>query len=215
MKALLLFGLRIVRDNTSTLATVLAEKGVSGDVARRITGHVATDIHGRVYDRAARREDMKAALSLMERWIGKAAAETREGRENVVQLRPFRRKPEATLRGTEPPSRRHSRTRPVSTPLPTGSATRPRQPIAVATSSRSGGSSWRRGLISARVTGARKSSSCGVSNAAGASLLAFGILVDDARHDVTGPFDARARAAAGSWNHRQDGRGFVHVLVRL
>jgi hypothetical protein len=31
---------------------------------------------------------MKAALTLMERWIGKATAETQENRGNVVQLRP-------------------------------------------------------------------------------------------------------------------------------
>lgn len=74
-------------DLRRTLATVLAEEGVPGDVARRITGHVATDIHGRVYDRATRREDMKAALTLMERWIGEAATETLEDRGNVVQLR--------------------------------------------------------------------------------------------------------------------------------
>ncbi len=70
-----------------TLATVLADSGVSGDVARRVTGHIATDVHGRVYDRAARLDDMRAALLIMENWVLAAAAKTVNNANNVVPIR--------------------------------------------------------------------------------------------------------------------------------
>ncbi len=74
-------------DLRRTLATILAEAGVSGDVARRITGHIPTDVHGAVYDRAMRYEDMREALGVMERWITVAATEVAGAAGNVVHLR--------------------------------------------------------------------------------------------------------------------------------
>ena len=74
-------------DLRRTLATVLAEQRIPGDVARRITGHIATDIHGAVYDRATRYEDMRAALTVMEQWISAAAAKEGAVGANVVPIR--------------------------------------------------------------------------------------------------------------------------------
>ena len=74
-------------DLRRTLATVLAEQRIPGDVARRITGHIATDIHGAVYDRATRYEDMRAALTVMEQWISSAAANEGAVGANVVPIR--------------------------------------------------------------------------------------------------------------------------------
>jgi integrase len=74
-------------DLRRTLATRLAEAGVSGDVARRITGHIPTDVHGAVYDRAMRYDDMREALGVMEGWVVAAAAKVAGDASNVVPLR--------------------------------------------------------------------------------------------------------------------------------
>lgn len=55
-----------------------------------VTGHLAADVHGRVYDRALRPDDMKAALATTEAWVS-AAADARPAKGlksgNVVRLR--------------------------------------------------------------------------------------------------------------------------------
>ncbi len=54
------------RDLRRSVVSLMAELGVDGDVRRRITGHVATDIHGRVYDRSQRLQDGLNALRRVE-----------------------------------------------------------------------------------------------------------------------------------------------------
>lgn len=76
-------------DLRRTAITVMAEAGIDGDIRRRVTGHQAADIHGRIYDRAARLEDMRAALLVVERWYTDAAAKASAGADqaNVVSIR--------------------------------------------------------------------------------------------------------------------------------
>lgn len=57
------------RDLRRTAISRLADLGVDGDVRRKITGHVAQDVHGRVYDRAQRLNDGFAALKQLEELI--------------------------------------------------------------------------------------------------------------------------------------------------
>ena len=68
--------------------TVMAEAGIDGDIRRRVTGHRAEDVHGRVYDRAQRLDDMRKALLVIEAWYTdaatRAAAKDRTG--NVVAI---------------------------------------------------------------------------------------------------------------------------------
>lgn len=54
------------RDLRRTATSRLTDLGVDGDVRRRITGHVAQDVHGRVYDRAQRLNDGYAALKQLQ-----------------------------------------------------------------------------------------------------------------------------------------------------
>jgi integrase len=54
------------RDLRRTATSRLADLGIDGDVRRRITGHVAHYIHGRVDDRAERLQDGLAALKQLE-----------------------------------------------------------------------------------------------------------------------------------------------------
>ena len=75
-------------DLRRTAITVMAEAGIDGDIRRRVTGHQAADIHGRIYDRAARLEDMRAALLVVERWYTDAAAKVAAADQgNVVSIR--------------------------------------------------------------------------------------------------------------------------------
>lgn len=60
-------------DLRRTAISIMAEAGIDGDIRRRITGHQAPDIHGRVYDRALRLEEMKAALLKIENAYAAAA----------------------------------------------------------------------------------------------------------------------------------------------
>ena len=61
-------------DLRRTAISIMAEAGVDGDIRRRITGHQAPDIHGRIYDRAQRLDDMRAALLVIETAYAAAAA---------------------------------------------------------------------------------------------------------------------------------------------
>lgn len=49
-------------DLRRTVVSIMAELGVDGDIGRRITGHQAQDVHGRVYDQAVRQNAVRAAL---------------------------------------------------------------------------------------------------------------------------------------------------------
>lgn len=70
-------------DLRRTAITVMADKGIDGDIRRRVTGHQAADIHGRIYDRAQRIEDMRKALLEVERWYAAAAVKAASDAERV------------------------------------------------------------------------------------------------------------------------------------
>ena len=67
------------RDLRRTATSRLTDLGIDGDVRRRITGHVASDVHGRVYDRSQRLQDGLAALLLLEGLV--LSESTRHGRQ--------------------------------------------------------------------------------------------------------------------------------------
>lgn len=71
-------------DLRRTAISIMAEAGVDGDIRRRITGHQAPDIHGRVYDRAQRLDDMRAALLVID--VAYATAATAKA-DNVLTLK--------------------------------------------------------------------------------------------------------------------------------
>lgn len=77
-------------DLRRTAASVMADAGIDGDVRRRVTGHQAPDVHGRVYDRALRLEAMREGLLVVERWVLAAAsaeaAKTAEQGGKVVRI---------------------------------------------------------------------------------------------------------------------------------
>ena len=63
---------------------------MDADIRRRVTGHLAADVHGRVYDRALRLDDMKAALTIVEGWVSSSAMEdvaAGENASNVVRIK--------------------------------------------------------------------------------------------------------------------------------
>lgn len=78
-------------DLRRTAISIMAEAGVDGDIRRRVTGHQAQDVHGKIYDRAQRLEDMRAALLIVERHYAEAGAravvKAPAACENVVTLR--------------------------------------------------------------------------------------------------------------------------------
>jgi len=77
-------------DLRRTAVSAMAEARVDADVRRRVTGHLADDVHGRVYDKALRLDDMKAALATIEAWVSAAAAaDIAKGEKaaNVVRLK--------------------------------------------------------------------------------------------------------------------------------
>lgn len=76
-------------DLRRTAISIMAEAGVDGDIRRRVTGHQAPDIHGRVYDRALRLEDMKKALTVIETAYSVAALEAtkKSGDSNIITLK--------------------------------------------------------------------------------------------------------------------------------
>lgn len=77
-------------DLRRTAISAMAEAGVDADIRRRVTGHLAADVHGRVYDRALRLADMKAALTVIESWVSSAAAEAVTAGEkdgNIVKFK--------------------------------------------------------------------------------------------------------------------------------
>jgi integrase len=75
------------RDLRRTATSRLTDLGVDGDVRRRITGHVANDVHGRVYDRAQRLQDGFAALEMLESFVLTQAKHAATGQGNVVNIR--------------------------------------------------------------------------------------------------------------------------------
>lgn len=78
------------RDLRRTATSRLADLGVDGDVRRRITGHVAPDVHGRVYDKSQRLQDGLAALRLLEDWVLARAATTSNHADNVININELR-----------------------------------------------------------------------------------------------------------------------------
>jgi integrase len=60
-------------DLRRTVVSVMAELGIDGDIRRRITGHQAQDVHGRVYDQAHRQNAVRAALLQVEQHVSEAA----------------------------------------------------------------------------------------------------------------------------------------------
>ena len=75
------------RDLRRTATSRLADLGIDGDVRRRITGHVAHDIHGRVYDRAERLQDGLAALKQLEMLVLAEAERTQKSGDNIIALK--------------------------------------------------------------------------------------------------------------------------------
>jgi hypothetical protein len=66
----------------------MAEAGIDGDIRRRVTGHQAPDIHGRVYDRALRLEDMRKAMLVIEHWYAAAANKAAASKtDNIVTMK--------------------------------------------------------------------------------------------------------------------------------
>lgn len=78
------------RDLRRTATSRLAELGVDGDVRRRITGHVAPDVHGRVYDKAQRLQDGLSALRLLEEWVLAQAGTISITEDNVININVLR-----------------------------------------------------------------------------------------------------------------------------
>lgn len=77
-------------DLRPTAVASMAEARADADVRRRVTGHLATDVLGCVYERALRLEDMKAQLATIEPWVSTAAeADAAKGLKpgNVVRLK--------------------------------------------------------------------------------------------------------------------------------
>lgn len=60
-------------DLRRTVVSIMAELGIDGDIRRRITGHQAQDVHGRVYDQAHRQNAVRAALLQVEQYVSEAA----------------------------------------------------------------------------------------------------------------------------------------------
>lgn len=75
------------RDLRRTATSRLTDLGVDGDVRRRITGHVAPDVHGRVYDRSQRLQDGLAALQQLETLVLTEAAASLSKLDNVIPPR--------------------------------------------------------------------------------------------------------------------------------
>ena len=73
-------------DLRRTAISIMAEAGVDGDIRRRITGHQASDVHGRIYDRALRLEDMRAALLEIEQLYTTAAIKAASNSANIVSI---------------------------------------------------------------------------------------------------------------------------------
>jgi integrase len=74
------------RDLRRTAISRLTDLGVDGDVRRRITGHVAQDVHGRVYDRAERLQDGLAALQKLEGLVLDEARRAQPSDDKIVPL---------------------------------------------------------------------------------------------------------------------------------
>jgi integrase len=75
------------RDLRRSVVSLMAELGIDGDVRRRITGHVATDIHGRVYDRSQRLHDGLDALRRVEAAIlAEVSKQSASDHANVIPI---------------------------------------------------------------------------------------------------------------------------------
>ena len=74
------------RDLRRTVISIMSEAGIDGDVRRRVTGHVATDIHGKVYDKSQRLRDGRDALLTVERMLFDGTGNIKQSSDNVVDL---------------------------------------------------------------------------------------------------------------------------------
>ncbi len=75
-------------DLRRTVVSVMAELGIDGDIRRRITGHQAQDVHGKVYDQANRQNAVRAALLQVEGYVSDAALKVAVALpENVVSIK--------------------------------------------------------------------------------------------------------------------------------
>lgn len=74
-------------DLRRTAISAMAEAKVDADIRRRVTGHLGADVHARVYDRALRLEDMKAALGTIETWVSAAAIKDEAAGGKVIKLK--------------------------------------------------------------------------------------------------------------------------------
>jgi integrase len=79
-------------DLRRTAISIMAEAGVDGDIRRRITGHQATDVHGKIYDRALRLDGMRAALLTIEGHYTAAASKAASEAVNVVSISTSRKR---------------------------------------------------------------------------------------------------------------------------
>jgi len=79
-----------LHDLRRTAVSAIAEARAGCRRAPSRGGHLAVDVHGRVYDRALRLDDMKAALATIEAWVSASAeADAAKGLKqgNVVRLK--------------------------------------------------------------------------------------------------------------------------------
>jgi integrase len=73
-------------DLRRTVVSIMAELGIDGDIRRRVTGHQAQDVHGRVYDQANRQNAVRAALLQVEQYVTEAARTVQEYPDKVIKL---------------------------------------------------------------------------------------------------------------------------------
>ncbi|HUQ35195.1 MAG TPA: integrase arm-type DNA-binding domain-containing protein [Aestuariivirga sp.] len=76
-----------IRDLRRTFITWAHETGHEPELVRRVTGHAARDVHGRVYDRSKRLDAMRALLNEWAAYVAACGAkEAAKAEPNVVQL---------------------------------------------------------------------------------------------------------------------------------
>lgn len=60
-------------DLRRTAVTTMSEARVPEEIRRRVTGHQAHDVHGRIYDQAERLDEVRDALKAIEARVLKCA----------------------------------------------------------------------------------------------------------------------------------------------
>lgn len=81
-----------IRDLRRTFITWAHETGHEPDLVRRITGHAAQDVHGRVYDRSKRLETMRLLLNEWAAYVAECRAkEAKQEASNVLLLNTAKR----------------------------------------------------------------------------------------------------------------------------